>query len=150
MRLRAWYSRWEGSAEVSRIQATTRKVFIGGGRASFSRAAAYRNEARARIKKKYPCSCFDEPETGYHETCDRHEWPVGKWSKLVHRLARFMRWLDKREREDRSLRLAGKERARRIEEQTHRADVCKAVQTLKQDESRVVNKHFIRGDLSDY
>lgn len=86
---------------MSRIQTATRKVFIGGGRASFSRAAAYRNEARARIKKKYPCTCYDEPETGYHETCDRHEWPDGKWSKLVNKLALLLRSMDKQEREAR-------------------------------------------------
>lgn len=132
-----------------RIQTATRKVFIGGGRASFSRAAAYRNEARARIKKKYPCTCYDEPETGYHETCDRHEWPDGKWSKLVNKLALLLRSMDKREREDRLLRLAGEERSRRIEEQTHRADVRKAAQALKQDEARAVNNYSIRGDFCD-
>jgi hypothetical protein len=88
-----------------RIQKTTREVFIGGGRASFSREAAYRNEAKARIAKKHPCECsYDCPDyesgyPGYSETCDRHMWPVEKWSKLVRRLARYMMFLDRRHRE---------------------------------------------------
>lgn len=95
-----------------RIRKEERIVFVGGKRASFSRGAAYRNEAKARIAKKYPCTCsYDPPDyasgyPGYPEVCDRHQWPVEKWANLVNRLARFMRFCDKRERETRLVRYA--------------------------------------------
>lgn len=84
-----------------RIRTETRKVFVGGRRASFTRASAYRNEAKARVAKKYRCECHYEPDTGSRDVCERHMWPVDKWAKLVNRLARFMRYLDRVERRKR-------------------------------------------------
>lgn len=84
-----------------RIQTVAARVYIGGGRRFFSRAAAYRQEAIARVERRYPCEC-DTPDSaagypGY--TCDRHAWPTVKWATLVRRLARLLSYLDNRERE---------------------------------------------------
>lgn len=82
-----------------RIRVQTAKIYIGGRRRCLSRASAYRYEAIARVKAKYPCDCVPmEPDTGYSETCTRHEWPSEKWAKLVRRLGRFLAYLDRRER----------------------------------------------------
>lgn len=86
---------------MPRIQKTTATIYIGGNRRCLTRVAAYRHEAIARIAKKYPCDC-DSPDhsigyPGY--ACDRHSWDTKRWAKLVRRLARFLRFLDRHERE---------------------------------------------------
>lgn len=81
-----------------RIKKQLRTVFVGGKRASLSRATAYRNEARARIRKQYPCECEGpEHDVGYPGFgCEYH----GEWLHIrTERLARFMRFLDRKERE---------------------------------------------------
>lgn len=83
-----------------RIRVELRRVYVGGGRAALSRATAYRNEAKVRVRKRYPCECekqtYDYPGHG----CEFH----GEWfAKRVDRLARFMRFLDRKDRERRSV-----------------------------------------------
>ncbi len=81
-----------------RIRIELRKVYVGGGRGALSRSAAYRNEAKSRVRKRYPCECEGpEHDVGYPgHGCEYH----GEWfQKRVDRLAAFMRFLDRRERE---------------------------------------------------
>jgi len=85
---------------MSRIGIATARVYIGGGNRRLSRRGAYYAEARARIKAKYPCEC-DAPDhaAGYPgNVCDRHAWDPKRWALLVRRLARFLAYLDRRER----------------------------------------------------
>lgn len=93
-------ARREDAGRIMRIRIEKRTVYIGGNRAALSRAAAYRREARARIRAKYPCECEGpEHDIGYPGyRCEFH----GEWLHVrTERLARFMRFLDKCERENR-------------------------------------------------
>lgn len=88
-----------------RIEPITTKAYRGGGRRCFSRKAAYRHAAKALIWAKYPCQCTDDPPDpgsgypGYPETCERHQWPAGRYGLLVRRFGRFLAFLDRRDRQ---------------------------------------------------
>lgn len=85
---------------LGRIHTGLARVYYGGGRRWLSRGAAYRHEAIARVKRAYPCDCDGpEPEVGYGgSTCERHSRDPKRWGRLVRRLARFLRFLDRLDR----------------------------------------------------
>lgn len=83
---------------VSAVEAVTARVFKGGGRRFFSRAAAYRAEAKARMFQQRPCDC--DPGTPGHygadgNTCELHSMDTVRFAKLRDRYARLLAWGDK-------------------------------------------------------
>lgn len=69
-------------------------VYHANGRRFFTLAGAYVGIAREMIAKKYPCDCsgFDVED---HSPCLRHADPEAT-RKLTKRLARWMRWVDRK------------------------------------------------------
>lgn len=83
---------------VQAVQATVYRA--ASGRRYFTRAAAYRHAAKARIKAAYPCDCtYDDHGgalfNGEFFACERHA-NEERFKKLTARLARFLRFVDER------------------------------------------------------
>ena len=68
-------------------------VFKGGGRRFFTKRAAYRAAAKAKIRER--CDCYPaDPRTGDSgETCKYHE-DLNRWDEIVGRLARLYQNFD--------------------------------------------------------
>lgn len=75
------------------VEIQTATVFKGGGRRFFTKRAAYRSAAKAKIRER--CECYpDDPITGDPgESCEYHE-DLEKWDRIVTRLARLYQYRD--------------------------------------------------------
>ena len=70
------------------VSTETATVYRGGGRRWFTKLAACRAEARARIRERCECEAGC-PVTGYPDyVCDYH-YDMDRYSVLVYRMARF-------------------------------------------------------------
>ena len=75
------------------VEQQTATVFRGGGRRFFTKRAAYRAAAKAKINEYCDCDPGD-PATGEAaDICEYHE-DMDKWERLVTRLARFYQYRD--------------------------------------------------------
>ncbi len=84
---------------MSAIEAVSARVFKGGGRRFFSRAAAYRAEAKARMFAQRPCDC--DPGSPEHygadgNACELHDMDTVRFARLRDRYARMLAWKDRR------------------------------------------------------
>ncbi len=84
---------------MSAVEVVTARVFKGGGRRFFSRAAAYRAEAKARMFQQRPCDC-DPDQPGFRDAdghiCELHGMDTVRFAKLRDRYARLLAWRDRR------------------------------------------------------